>query len=490
VARRGNPKGGGSASEGGDPCADPDGLVRGDVAAHKVSVLLLAVARHTDPRLQVELEALGARVIPTRTVEEAVAHLPNIDSVLIDVGGAWEVGAEAPLRWGRCLRFHRQESTLFVRGNVAPPELRAALLEAGVDGLYSDRIDVGWVALWVHRCSLARKQRALAEAPLLLDATLRAVRLGERIAKLSPRQFALMRELLAAPGPLSRETLLERVWGGEFNVDVRTVDATVSRLRGRLRRALRFADLIRTVAHHGYVSQRKGDSPTPPLPTPPSAAPPTRCWVLVSDDAQWQTLRGAFAPLVEEIHRLGAEVEMVPREDLVVIGAARSAAWLRQWRAITRHHPDRCGLLIPGAPPPPYFAHAAVGGNLQLLSPEWLAEDAPGWLRWHQRRARGAAGEPSGGMNLLPSQFAARVRGATVPLPRKDFKVLEVLHRFAGQVVGREQLRQLVWDGSLSRESRSLDIRISNLRRQLRRHVREGPPSIETIPKVGYRLNL
>lgn len=70
--------------------------------------------------------------------------------------------------------------------------------------------------------------------------------------KLGPTEFRLMSVFIERPGRVwSREQLLDRVWGHDLEIDFRTVDVHV----GRLRKALRVGgkdDPIRTVRGAGY----------------------------------------------------------------------------------------------------------------------------------------------------------------------------------------------------------------------------------------------
>lgn len=69
---------------------------------------------------------------------------------------------------------------------------------------------------------------------------------------LTIKEFRLLQELLQAKGRvLSRDTLLERVWGHEkeLNLHTRTVDVHIGRLRGKLGKS---GDQIITVRNIGY----------------------------------------------------------------------------------------------------------------------------------------------------------------------------------------------------------------------------------------------
>jgi two-component system, OmpR family, alkaline phosphatase synthesis response regulator PhoP len=61
------------------------------------------------------------------------------------------------------------------------------------------------------------------------------VRVGEEEVQLAPKEFDLLWELLDHRGlVLTRDQLLERVWGYTFAGDTRTVDVHVRQLRRKL----------------------------------------------------------------------------------------------------------------------------------------------------------------------------------------------------------------------------------------------------------------
>ncbi len=80
----------------------------------------------------------------------------------------------------------------------------------------------------------------------------RVTRQGRDI-HLGPTEFRLLRVLMERPDRVfGREQLLDRVWGRDIHVELRTVDAHVRRLRKALN-APGDADLIRTVRGAGYA---------------------------------------------------------------------------------------------------------------------------------------------------------------------------------------------------------------------------------------------
>lgn len=78
----------------------------------------------------------------------------------------------------------------------------------------------------------------------------REVTVGGQEVQLTMREFDLLAFLLGAPGVVfSRETLLQRVWGWDFDGGSRTVDVHVQQIRAKLGDS---AELIETVRGVGY----------------------------------------------------------------------------------------------------------------------------------------------------------------------------------------------------------------------------------------------
>ena len=88
---------------------------------------------------------------------------------------------------------------------------------------------------------------------LEIDEGAREARIDGRDVGLKPREYALLLALVASPGiALSRDTLLERVWGYDFDGDERTVDVHVRRLRMKLEEQHRLDSCLHTVHGFGY----------------------------------------------------------------------------------------------------------------------------------------------------------------------------------------------------------------------------------------------
>jgi two-component system response regulator CpxR len=75
--------------------------------------------------------------------------------------------------------------------------------------------------------------------------------------------------------------------------------------------------------------------------------------------------------------------------------------------------------------------------------------------------------------------------GEVIELTGVEYDLLEILLRFAGQIVKREDLMKEVLGRELSPFDRSIDMHVSNLRKKLGHQV-GGLERIKTIRGVGY----
>ncbi|MCG3212368.1 MAG: Transcriptional regulatory protein WalR [Anaerolineae bacterium] len=88
---------------------------------------------------------------------------------------------------------------------------------------------------------------------LILDTRRHEARLDDHLLSLTSLEFDLLHALARhADQVLSREQLLDQVWGYDYHGDLRVVDAVIKRLRHKLRQADPQTELIVTVRGVGY----------------------------------------------------------------------------------------------------------------------------------------------------------------------------------------------------------------------------------------------
>lgn len=109
------------------------------------------------------------------------------------------------------------------------------------------------VGALLRRAAPQRVGDTASHGDITLDRAAHRVTRSGRTIQIGPTEYRLLEALLESPGRvLTRGQLLDRVWGNTAEIDERTVDVHIGRLRKALIRGNE-ADPIRTVRGAGYV---------------------------------------------------------------------------------------------------------------------------------------------------------------------------------------------------------------------------------------------
>lgn len=93
---------------------------------------------------------------------------------------------------------------------------------------------------------------------LSLDLDKFEAKVGDEVIDLTLREFEVLKFLANQPGQVvTRETLLEKVWGYEYYGDIRTVDVTVRRIREKIEKDTSTPKLLITKRGVGYYIASK-----------------------------------------------------------------------------------------------------------------------------------------------------------------------------------------------------------------------------------------
>lgn len=206
--------------------------------------------------LAYNLEAAGYRVETAADGEAAEQRLAEAlpDLVLLD----WMLPRLSGLELCRRIRARPRTARLPVIMLTARGEEgdRVRGLGVGADDYVVKPFSVpellARVRALLRRANPAQVAARLTAGDLLLDRDARRVHRSGRELHLGPIEFRLLEFLLQSPGRVfSRGHLLDAVWGRDAEIDERTVDVHVGRLRKALNEPGR-PDPIRTVRGAGY----------------------------------------------------------------------------------------------------------------------------------------------------------------------------------------------------------------------------------------------
>ncbi len=129
-----------------------------------------------------------------------------------------------------------------------------------------------------------------------------------------------------------------------------------------------------------------------------------------------------------------------------------------------------------------------VGADDYLVKPFSFAELA---ARLRALVRRGAIPRPShvrvGIVDLDPAGHTVSIGGSPMTLTAREYSLLELLLRRAGETLPRTEIIEHVWDWAYDGTSNVVDVYVGYLRSKL--GAGRGIPTIETIRGVGYRLD-
>jgi two-component system phosphate regulon response regulator PhoB len=220
-------------------------------------LLLVEDDRALSDLLLWHFERDGFEVRRTADGEEALllAAEATPDIVILD----WMIEGVSGLEVCRRLRRRSETSNipiimLTARGEEAD---RIRGLETGADDYvtkpFSPRELAARVAAVLRRVRPALAGETLSYADVEMDVVAHKVRRGGETVSLGPTEFRLLRHFLEHPGRVfSRERLLDSVWSHDPDIELRTVDVHVRRLRVALNEGGK-PDIVRTVRAAGYA---------------------------------------------------------------------------------------------------------------------------------------------------------------------------------------------------------------------------------------------
>lgn len=204
--------------------------------------------------LSYNLKQSGYEVLVARDGEEALLqakrHVPDL--VILDLMLPKLDGLEV------CRRMRRERDVPIIMLTARDDEIdRVVGLELGADDYvvkpFSVRELLARIKNVLRRFQPSEPAETVTVAGLAIDTASHTVYVGGTPLAVTSLEFAVLLALARNAGRvLSRDQLIEAVWGYDYHGDGRVVDAVIKRLRSKLRDAGADGDVIVTVRGLGY----------------------------------------------------------------------------------------------------------------------------------------------------------------------------------------------------------------------------------------------
>ncbi len=221
------------------------------------SVLIVEDDTALSELLQWHFNSEGYEVRATADGEDALIMVREEmpDLIVLD----WMIESLSGVEVCRQLRKARESARVPIMMLTARGEEEDKIrgLKTGADDYltkpFSPRELLARAEALLRRSRPALAGEMLAFADLELDPAAHRVKRGGEVLHLGPTEFRLLRHFMEKPRRVhSRQQLIDAVWGMDKEIDERTVDVHIRRLRQAIDRP-GSTELIRTVRSAGYA---------------------------------------------------------------------------------------------------------------------------------------------------------------------------------------------------------------------------------------------
>ena len=228
----------------------------------KGRILLVEDDRALVELIHFHLSRAGYETIRTASGDEALLLVRESapDLILLD----WMIEGTSGIEVCRQIRRMKQSKQIPIIMMTARGEEtdRIRGLDTGADDYmtkpFSPKEMLARVGAVLRRVRPALAGETLSFEDLEMDLATYRVRRGGDPIHLSPSEFRLLRHFMESPRRVfTREGLLDTVWSEGSDLDLRTVDVQIRRIRRALNEGGK-PDLIRTVRSAGYALESSG----------------------------------------------------------------------------------------------------------------------------------------------------------------------------------------------------------------------------------------
>ena len=218
----------------------------------EITVLVCDDDREIVEAIEIYLRQEGYRVLKAYDGEEAIRLLSEnkVELLLIDVMMPKLDGIRATLR------IRETSSVPIIILSAKSEDVDKILgLNIGADDYITKPFGVmeliSRVKALMRRSRGMEEERMIRLGPIFMDDEKRAVFVDDQQCELTYKEYELLKLLLLNAGIVaSRDMILDRVWGTDFEGESRTLDMHIKTLRQKLGSA---GPMIRTVRNVGYM---------------------------------------------------------------------------------------------------------------------------------------------------------------------------------------------------------------------------------------------
>ncbi len=237
-----------------------------DKSAGGLRILVVEDEESFIDALTVGLTREGFHVVIARDGQEAIEafHAQPFDVVLLDLMLPRVSGLDVC----RTIRLSSTVPIIIVSAKGEEVDM-VLMLEIGADDYvtkpYRLRELVARIRAVLRRhettASTPPSEAVVEQGPLRLDIDARRCFVDGREVKLRKKEFALLLLLLENPGRvLTRDVLIDRVWGSDYVGDTKTLDVHIKRLRTLIEVDPKNPQYITTIRGVGYRLEVKSSS--------------------------------------------------------------------------------------------------------------------------------------------------------------------------------------------------------------------------------------
>ena len=216
--------------------------------------------------LQVGLKREGFRIEVARDGAEALAVFDAVkpDAVLLDVMLPKVSGTDV------CREIRKKSAVPIIMVSAKGSEIDTVVgLEVGADDYivkpYRLRELVARLRAALRRGELSKSDGDLtgvgtdAIGAVSIDPEQHVVTIRGEVTKMPLKEFELLYLLMANAGRvMTRETLIDRVWGTDYYGDTKTLDVHIKRLRSKIEKEPAEPQLVVTIRGLGYKYEKLG----------------------------------------------------------------------------------------------------------------------------------------------------------------------------------------------------------------------------------------